>query len=66
MSVRLTGGEELALRRLQQSLEVPPPLSNMLRLAVEEFVISRLRSDPKVRARYNALLENDRHLKLEP
>lgn len=64
--IALTGGEEAALRRLQKALDAPPPLSNLVRVAVAEYIVARLRSDPKVRQRYNAQLEIDRHLKLEP
>lgn len=63
--IALTGGEELAIRRLQKSLDVPPPLVNMVCAAVREFVEARLR-DPKVRQRYNAQLETERPLRLEP
>lgn len=64
--IALTGGEEASLRRLQKALDVPPPLATLVRVAVAEYIVARLRSDPKVRQRYNAQLEIDRPLKLEP
>lgn len=66
--IALTGEEEHALRRLQECLDVKPPLVNMLRRATADYIQNILIREPALCKKWNARIEQERraHLKLTP
>lgn len=62
--IALTGKEEADIRRFVECLEVKPPLVNILRRAVADFIQNRLLEDPLLCRRWNEKCRAEIHLSI--